>query len=101
MYSCYASLVVFKLLGEPVIKWENGSQSPKGKFTSYLRARTLVQFLFLLYRMAPIELKELKEQLKDLLDKGFIHSSVSSWDAFVLLCIKRMVFPGNIWVVGW
>lgn len=26
-----------------------------------------------LYRMTPIELKELKEQLKDLLDKGFIH----------------------------
>ncbi|KAH0712114.1 hypothetical protein KY289_008073 [Solanum tuberosum] len=29
------------------------------------------------YRMAPAELKELKEQLKDLLDKGFIRSSIS------------------------
>lgn len=29
------------------------------------------------YRIAPAELKELKEQLKDLLDKGFIRSSVS------------------------
>ena len=29
------------------------------------------------YQMAPAELKELKGQLKDLLDKGFIHSSCS------------------------
>ncbi|XP_070035643.1 uncharacterized protein [Nicotiana tomentosiformis] len=32
------------------------------------------------YRMAPTELKELKEQLKDLLEKGFIRPSVSSWE---------------------
>ena len=31
------------------------------------------------YRMAPAELKELKEQLKDLLDKGFIRPSISPW----------------------
>ncbi|XP_070014188.1 uncharacterized protein [Nicotiana sylvestris] len=30
-----------------------------------------------LYRMAPLELKQLKEQLQDLLDKGFIRPSVS------------------------
>ena len=29
------------------------------------------------YRMAPMELKELKDQLQDLLDKGFIRPSVS------------------------
>ncbi|WRX25592.1 hypothetical protein QQP08_018079 [Theobroma cacao] len=29
------------------------------------------------YRMAPAKLKELKDQLEDLLDKGFIHPSVS------------------------
>ena len=29
------------------------------------------------YRMAPAELKELKEQLQDLIDKGFIKPSVS------------------------
>ncbi|XP_075076520.1 uncharacterized protein LOC142163162 [Nicotiana tabacum] len=33
------------------------------------------------YRMAPAELKELKVQLKDLLDKGFISPSVSHWGA--------------------
>ena len=30
-------------------------------------------------RMAPAELKELKEQLKDLIDKGFIIPSISPW----------------------
>ncbi|KAF3617940.1 hypothetical protein FXO38_33696 [Capsicum annuum] len=36
------------------------------------------------YRMASAELRELKEQLKGLLDKGFIRPSVSSWGAPVL-----------------
>ena len=30
------------------------------------------------YRMAPVELKELKAQLQELLDKGFIRPSVST-----------------------
>ncbi|WRX28627.1 Retrotransposon gag domain - like 10 [Theobroma cacao] len=33
------------------------------------------------YRMAPTELKELKCQLEDLLDKGFIRPSISPWGA--------------------
>ena len=37
-----------------------------------------------LYRMATTELKELKEQLNDLLDKGFIQPNVSPWDTTVL-----------------
>ncbi|XP_070044268.1 uncharacterized protein [Nicotiana tomentosiformis] len=36
------------------------------------------------YRMAPTKLRELKEQLKDLLDKAFIRPSVSPWGAPVL-----------------
>ncbi|KAH0685639.1 hypothetical protein KY290_017163 [Solanum tuberosum] len=39
--------------------------------------------------MAPIELKELKEKLKDLLDKGFIRPSISSWGAPVLFVKKK------------
>ncbi|GJV38149.1 putative reverse transcriptase domain-containing protein [Tanacetum coccineum] len=31
------------------------------------------------YRMAPIELKELKDQLQELLERGFIRPSVSPW----------------------
>nr|GEX72187.1 putative reverse transcriptase domain, aspartic peptidase domain protein [Tanacetum cinerariifolium] len=41
------------------------------------------------YRMAPIELKELKEQLHELLDSGFIRPSVSSWGAPVLFVKKK------------
>ena len=41
------------------------------------------------YRMAPAELKELKEQLKDFLDKGFIRPSISPWGAPVLFVRKK------------
>ena len=36
------------------------------------------------YKMAPTELKELKSQLQELMDKGFIRPSVSPWGAPVL-----------------
>ncbi|XP_062170374.1 uncharacterized protein LOC133876106 [Alnus glutinosa] len=41
------------------------------------------------YRMAPSELKELKKQLEDLLDRGFIRPSVSPWGAPVLFVRKK------------
>ncbi|NBJ65466.1 hypothetical protein D5266_09835, partial [bacterium c-19] len=41
------------------------------------------------YRMAPIELKELKVQLQELVDKGFIRSSSSPWGAPVLFVKKK------------
>ena len=41
------------------------------------------------YRMAPTELKELKSQLQELLDKGFIRPSVSPWGAPVLFVKKK------------
>ena len=41
------------------------------------------------YRMASAELNELKLQLKDLLDKGFIHPSVSPWGAPTLFLKKK------------
>ena len=41
------------------------------------------------YRMASSGLKELKEQLQDLLDKGFIHPSISSWGAPMLFVKKK------------
>ncbi|KAH0735409.1 hypothetical protein KY285_011116 [Solanum tuberosum] len=39
--------------------------------------------------MAPAELKELKEFLKDLLDKGFIRPNISPWGAPVLFVKKK------------
>ena len=41
------------------------------------------------YRMAPAELKDLKDQLQDLLSKGFIRPSVSPWGAPVLFVKKK------------
>jgi hypothetical protein len=41
------------------------------------------------YRMAPTELKELKEQLEELLDRGFIRLSVPPWGAPVLFVKKK------------
>ncbi|KAL0539660.1 hypothetical protein IC582_023876 [Cucumis melo] len=41
------------------------------------------------YRMAPAELKELKVQLQELLDKGFIRPSVSPWGVPVLFVKKK------------
>ncbi|XP_070042773.1 uncharacterized protein [Nicotiana tomentosiformis] len=41
------------------------------------------------YKMASAELKVLKEQLKDLLEKGFIRSSTLPWGAHVLFVRKK------------
>ena len=41
------------------------------------------------YRLAPVELRELKVQLQDLLDKGFIHPSISPWGAPILFARKK------------
>ena len=41
------------------------------------------------YRMAPLELKELKFQLQELLEKGLIRPSVSPWGAPVLFVKKK------------
>ena len=41
------------------------------------------------YRMAPAELKELKTQLQELVDRGFIRPSFSPWGASVLFVKKK------------
>nr|GEZ21352.1 hypothetical protein [Tanacetum cinerariifolium] len=41
------------------------------------------------YRLAPLEMKELSEQLKELSDKGFIRPSSSPWGAPVLFVKKK------------
>ncbi|KAH0776456.1 hypothetical protein KY290_007867 [Solanum tuberosum] len=59
--NCRTQVVKFQFPNEPVIEWSSSSVVPKVHFISYLKAR----------KMAPTELKELKEQLKDLLDKDY------------------------------
>ncbi|GJR57087.1 hypothetical protein Tco_1499249 [Tanacetum coccineum] len=46
------------------------------------------------YRLAPSEMKELSEQLKELSDKGFIRPSSSPWGAPVLFVKKKDGFSG-------
>ena len=41
------------------------------------------------HRMAPVELQELRVQLQELLDKGFIRSSTSPWGAPILFEKKK------------
>ena len=41
------------------------------------------------HRMAPVELQELRVQLQELLDKGFIRPSTSPWGAPVLFANKK------------
>lgn len=41
------------------------------------------------YGIDPVELKELKEHLADLLNKGFIRPSISPWGAPVLFVHKK------------
>ena len=41
------------------------------------------------HRMAPVELQELRVQLQELLDKGFIRPSTSPWGALVLFAKKK------------
>ncbi|KAH0747210.1 hypothetical protein KY285_008867 [Solanum tuberosum] len=45
------------------------------------------------YRMALAELKELKEQLRDLLDKGFIRPSISLWGGFSSFVTIKNKYP--------
>ncbi|XP_057248326.1 uncharacterized protein LOC130590277 [Beta vulgaris subsp. vulgaris] len=48
------------------------------------------------YRMAPAEMAELKKQLEELLQKGYIRPSVSPWGAPVLFVKKKDVEGGRI-----
>ena len=41
------------------------------------------------HRMAPVQLQELRVQLQELLDKGFIRPSTSPWGSSVLLAQKK------------
>ena len=49
----------------------------------------MAQISIALYRMAPMELKELKMQLEELLEKGFIRPSISLWEPPILFVKKK------------
>jgi hypothetical protein len=41
------------------------------------------------YRMTTLQLAELKEHIKELLEKGYIHPSSSLWGALVIFILKK------------
>ncbi|XP_050918527.1 uncharacterized protein LOC127135949 [Lathyrus oleraceus] len=52
------------------------------------------------YRMAPLELRELKDQLEELLTKHFIQPSVSPWGSPVLLVKKKDSICGCVLIIA-
>jgi hypothetical protein len=51
------------------------------------------------FRMTTPELAELKEHIKELLEKGFICPSSSPWGASVIFVLKKMVLKGCAWII--
>jgi hypothetical protein len=49
--------------------------------------------------MATPELAELKEHIKELLEKGFIHPISSPWGAPMILSQRSMVPKGCAWII--
>ena len=49
------------------------------------------------YRMAPKELAEMKKQLEELLEKGFIHPSSSPWGCPAFFVKNK---DGTLWMCG-
>ena len=53
-----------------------------------------------LYRMGVNELEELKKQINELQEKGFICPSSSPWGAPVILLIRKMVARACVLIIG-
>ncbi|WMV41972.1 hypothetical protein MTR67_035357 [Solanum verrucosum] len=102
--------IIMAMSGVPRFEWMGASGSYPSKVISFIRAQRLIDrgvpkdrdIYFSIdlelgtklisispYRMVTVELKELKDQLQDLLSKGFIRPSVSPWGAFKLFVRKK------------
>ncbi|GJU67893.1 retrotransposon protein, putative, ty3-gypsy subclass [Tanacetum coccineum] len=109
----YSKRVIFGDLNNPKFIYHGSRLSKPLKIISALKARTLishgyeglppereVEFTIELipgaqpiskapYRMAPVELKELNDQLQELSERGFIRPIISPWGAPVLFVKKK------------
>ncbi|XP_070050484.1 uncharacterized protein [Nicotiana tomentosiformis] len=92
--SCYANvdcrskMVRFQFPREPVLEWKGFLPEREIEFAIDILPDTQ-RISIPPYRMGPTELRELKEQLRDLLEKGFIKHSTSPWGAHVLFVKKK------------
>ncbi|GJY45598.1 retrotransposon protein, putative, ty3-gypsy subclass [Tanacetum coccineum] len=114
---CYARTVIFGNVRQPEFVYHGSSPLKSVKLISAMKARTLIshgcqgflasvmdtslespnienlsvvrEFADAPYRWQPVELKELKEQLQEMLENGFIRPSVSPWGAPVLFVKKK------------
>ncbi|WMV38446.1 hypothetical protein MTR67_031831 [Solanum verrucosum] len=95
-------IIRFQFSNESVLEWKGSSSMPICQFIPYLKAKKMISKGYIYHlvqvkdsnsetptlEIVPTELKELKEKLKDLLDKGFIRPSISPWGAPVLFVKK-------------
>jgi hypothetical protein len=51
------------------------------------------------FRMTTLELAKLKENIKELLEKGFIYPSSSPWGAPLIFSRRMMVLRGCAWII--
>ncbi|XP_070057197.1 uncharacterized protein [Nicotiana tomentosiformis] len=108
---CRSKMVQFQFSGEPVLEWKESPtiQSipvvnefpdvfpdellglpPEQEIELAIDLLSDTQPISISpYIMEPAELRELKEQLRDLLEKGFIKPSTSPWGALVLFVKKK------------
>ncbi|XP_070026055.1 uncharacterized protein [Nicotiana sylvestris] len=113
---CHAKTISLAMPGLPRLEWKGSTVDTSSRAISFLKARHMVEkgcLAYLAYVRDAIaespmidsvpvvrefadvfpsdlqELKELKEQLEELLAKGFVRSSVSPWDAPVLFVKKK------------
>ncbi|GJS48149.1 retrotransposon protein, putative, ty3-gypsy subclass [Tanacetum coccineum] len=76
---CYARTVIFGNVRQPEFVYHGSSPLKSVKLISAMKARTLISHgCKAPYRMAPVNWKELKEQLQEMLENGFIRPSVSN-----------------------
>ncbi|RVW18710.1 hypothetical protein CK203_099060 [Vitis vinifera] len=93
---CFGKRVTFSIPGQPDFSFEGKHVDKPLHDLLGLPPEREVEFIIDLapettpiskapYRMSPIEFKELKIQLQELLDKGFIRPSVSPWELLFYL----------------
>ncbi|XP_070007339.1 uncharacterized protein [Nicotiana sylvestris] len=85
---CHAKTVTLAISGVPQIEWRGVTDYVPSRVISFLKSHRM-PISIPSYRMAPVELKELKEQFQELFDKGFIWPNVSPLGASVLFVKKK------------